>query len=147
MTNLVLITPDGSLSFQNLLQSPTQVMHNVRMDGTLPDYINVERNKRNTDVNYSAMTWQDWVVVMPVDQQDNKEKSFELEQRLTRRQLDVLFCLSQGLTGKQIAGRLNIHQRSVSLHISALKMRLHANTVAECVQKATRLGILQPGGW
>ena len=89
-------------------------------------------------------TWGDWVVmILP----DDRELPVELSlQRLTRRQLDVLIGLSQGLTGKQIASRLNIHRRSVSLHISGLKSNLDANTTAECVQKAARLGILKPGG-
>lgn len=77
-----------------------------------------------------------------------KTASFQVSpgNRLSRRQLDVLYCLSQGKTGKQVAGLLGISQRSVSLHISALKHNLQANTTAECVQKAARLGILKPGG-
>ncbi len=147
MTNVILISPEGLLILEDLPQPPSLVETDVRMDGTLPDYINVERNIRNTVVKYCAMTWRDWVVIMPVDRQEDKEEFAKVDHRLTRRQLDVLFCLSQGLTGKQIAGRLNVHPRSVSLHISALKQKLHANTAAECVQKAARLGILRPGGW
>jgi DNA-binding NarL/FixJ family response regulator len=86
------------------------------------------------------------MVILPVEHDIQFSIRPFTSSRLTRRQLDVLDCLSQGMTGKQIAGQLNIHPRSVSLHISALKRNLSANTAAECVQKAARLGLLKPGG-
>jgi DNA-binding NarL/FixJ family response regulator len=108
------------------------------MNGMLPDYIKAEIPSGKPSVNYSTHTWNDWVVLMPVDPRPSTGDI----QRLTRRQLDVLIGLSQGLTGKQIAGRLNISRRSVSLHVAGLKRNLSASTTAECVQKAARLGIL-----
>jgi len=147
MTHLILINPNNSFAYQKLTQSSQMIVKDVCVDGKLPDYIKMNECMRNASVKYTASTWQDWVVLLPVDQPENKDECLAMERRLTMRQLDVLECLSRGLTGKQIAGRLSIHQRSVSLHISALKQKLNANTTAECVQKAARLGILKPDGW
>jgi DNA-binding CsgD family transcriptional regulator len=146
MTRLILIQPDQTFAYQELTQPFEQVLWDVQVDGKLPDYIKAGNFARNAAVKYSVTSWQDWLVLLPVELNAVPTAQPGNGSRLTRRQLDVLECLSQGLTGKQIAGRLNIHQRSVSLHISALKRNLNANTAAECVQKAARLGILKPDG-
>jgi DNA-binding NarL/FixJ family response regulator len=146
MTHLILIQPDQTFSYQQLLPSVSQVLLDFQVERRLPDYIKADASSRNPDVIYSAFCWKDWVIALPDEPGNALTYHVSTGSRLTQRQLDVLDCLSQGLTGKQIAGRLNIHQRSVSLHISALKHNLDANTVAECVQKASRMGILKPGG-
>jgi DNA-binding NarL/FixJ family response regulator len=146
MTHLILIQPDQTFCYHKIQPSVGQVLLDFQIEGGLPDYIKAETTACNPRVMYSTFCWKDWIIAMP--ETESKTASFQVSpgNRLTRRQLDVLHCLSQGKTGKQIAGRLNISQRSVSLHISALKRNLDANTTAECVQKAARLGILKPGG-
>lgn len=146
MTHLILIQADQSFSYQQIEQPANRVMRDLQADGKLPDYIKTDINLRNQVVYYSAVQWQDWIIALPAEPEDFSPDRLPAVNRLTIRQLDVLHCLSQGLTGKQIVVRLNISQRSVSLHISALKRNLKANTTAECVQKAARLGILKPGG-
>jgi DNA-binding NarL/FixJ family response regulator len=145
MTHLILIQPDQTFSYQQLLPSVSQVLLDFQVERRLPDYIKADASSRNLDVMYSTICWKDWVIALPDEPGNALTYQVSNGSRLTQRQLDVLDCLSQGLTGKQIAGRLNIHQRSVSLHISALKHNLDANTAAECVQKAARMGILKPG--
>jgi DNA-binding NarL/FixJ family response regulator len=100
----------------------------------------------DSEVIFSVHRWREWVIALPLEEEVSDQVHLPAARRLTRRQLDVLCCLSEGLTGKQTASRLNIHTRSVSLHISALKRNLNANTAAECVQKAARLGILKSDG-
>lgn len=138
MTHLIVIQTDQTFFYRQLTVQPDQLARDVQVDGMLPDYIKAEISKGNPCVKYSTHTWNDWVVLMPVDAHPSSGDY----QRLTRRQLDVLIGLSQGLTGKQIAGQLNISRRSVSLHVAGLKRSLSASTTAECVQKAARLGIL-----
>jgi DNA-binding NarL/FixJ family response regulator len=138
MTHLIVIQTDQTFSYRQLTVQPDQLARDVQVDGMLPDYIKAEIPTGKPCVKYSTHTWNEWVVLLPVD---TRPSSSDI-QRLTRRQLDVLIGLSQGLTGKQIAGRLNISRRSVSLHVAGLKRNLSASTTAECVQKAARLGIL-----
>jgi DNA-binding CsgD family transcriptional regulator len=138
MTHLILIQPDQSFFYRQITTPAYQLCRDFQVDGRLPDYIKADLAVGNTDVNYSTLVWKDWVIALPAETEVNPS----VPSRLTRRQLDVLVCFSQGMTGKQVANRLNISQRSVSLHTSALKRSLAASTVAECVQKAARLGIL-----
>jgi DNA-binding NarL/FixJ family response regulator len=138
MTHLILIQPDQTFSYRLIPILPDRLVKDVQAQGALPDYIKAEFPSGKPVVKYAVHTWGDWAVLLPVDAaaSDNAHKL------LTRRQLDVLIGLSQGLTGKQIASQLNISRRSVSLHVAGLKSNLAASTTAECVQKAARLGIL-----
>lgn len=146
MTHLIVIHPDQTFFYQ-ILQLPVgQVLLDIQAANGLPDYIKSESSLCKSDVMYATFCWKDWIIALPDVTAISSIFQAAGGSRLTRRQLDVLNFLSQGKTGKQIAERLNISQRSVSLHISALKRNLNANTAAECVQKAARLGILKPGG-
>jgi DNA-binding NarL/FixJ family response regulator len=138
MTHLILIQPNQTFSYRQIPVVPDRLVKDVQTQGSLPDYIKAEFPSGNPHVKFAAHTWGDWVVLLPVD----AAASGSAHNFLTRRQLDVLIGLSQGLTGKQIAARLNISRRSVSLHVAGLKNNLAASTTAECVQKAARLGIL-----
>ena len=141
MTHLILICPDQSFTYQQVLPPAGQVSLDVQVDGRLPDYIKLDGSDGNRDVNYSTVVWNDWVIAHPSDANHRTAGGA----RLTRRQLDVLQSLSEGMTGKQIAGRLRISQRAVSLHVSGLKRNLNASTTAECIQKSRPAGDPQTG--
>ncbi len=64
---------------------------------------------------------------------------------LTPRQHDVLQCLAEGLTTKEIAFRLGLRPRTVAMHIAALKNRLGTATRAQSVGRAAALGLCRPG--
>jgi DNA-binding NarL/FixJ family response regulator len=50
------------------------------------------------------------------------------------RQCQVLSLLCEGLTIKQMAGRLGLHPRTVGLHIRGLKERFGAENIAQLVR-------------
>jgi DNA-binding CsgD family transcriptional regulator len=56
---------------------------------------------------------------------------------LTPRELEVLAALSEGLTNKAIARRLNISLHTVKFHIESLFRKLGARTRTEAVAKAS----------
>lgn len=64
---------------------------------------------------------------------------------LTPRQQDVLQCLAEGLTTKEIALQLGLCPRTIAMHVAALKRRLGASTRAQSVGKAAALGLCKPG--
>ena len=64
---------------------------------------------------------------------------------LTRRQNDVLQYLVEGLTNKEIALRLGLNIRTVTMHVGALKRRLGASTRAQSVVRAAALGLCKAG--
>lgn len=63
------------------------------------------------------------------------------EAPLSRRQLAVLQCLAEGLAVKQISRRLGLAERTVFLHIAALKKKLRVLTTAQAVSRAVELGL------
>jgi DNA-binding NarL/FixJ family response regulator len=56
---------------------------------------------------------------------------------LTPRELEVLAALTEGLTNKAIARRLNISLHTVKFHVESLFRKLGARTRTEAVAKAS----------
>jgi DNA-binding NarL/FixJ family response regulator len=61
---------------------------------------------------------------------------------LTRREVDVLRLVAEGLPNKAIADRLHISEHTVKFHLNALMGKLGAQSRTEAVVRATRLGLL-----
>ncbi len=62
---------------------------------------------------------------------------------LSERELEVLACLSEGLTTLQIAARLYISENTVKTHIRHILDKLESSNRTEAVGKATQLGLLK----
>ena len=61
--------------------------------------------------------------------------------RLTARQHDVLSLLSQGLSNKNIAKKLNIQEPTVKIHVHAILLALNVSNRTEAVVVATSIGL------
>lgn len=61
---------------------------------------------------------------------------------LTRRELDVLQLLAEGLSNKEIAERLGITDHTVKFHVTTILSKLDAHSRTEAVTKAARLGLI-----
>ena len=61
---------------------------------------------------------------------------------LTRRQLQVLEFVAEGLTDRDIAGRLFLSVRTVEMHVGNLLQRLDCRSRGEAVHRAKQLGLL-----
>lgn len=64
---------------------------------------------------------------------------------LSPREMEVLDLLRVGLSQDQIHRRLAIADRTVRVHVAAIKEKLGAASTAHCVTRAFELGILRPG--
>jgi DNA-binding NarL/FixJ family response regulator len=62
---------------------------------------------------------------------------------LTSREVEVLVLLRDGFSQDQISRRLAIADRTVRVHVGALKEKLAAASTVQCVAKAYELGILR----
>ena len=60
---------------------------------------------------------------------------------LSQRQRQVLQSLADGLTNKEIAARLKLHQRTVELHVAAIKRRFGTTSRMQSVLRGVALGL------
>jgi FixJ family two-component response regulator len=80
------------------------------------------------------------------DRQSREVRSETLEiqrriDRLTRREFDVFSHVIAGLLNKQIGHELGIAERTVKVHRGRVMQKMQADSVAELVRMADRLGI------
>ena len=61
---------------------------------------------------------------------------------LTRRELEVLRLVTDGLRNKEIAARLGISENTVKFHLKHILDKLHAQSRAEVAARAVREGLL-----
>jgi len=61
--------------------------------------------------------------------------------RLTRRQLEVLCLMSQGMANKEIARELGIAANTVNIHVAAILMALHADNRTQATRLADKYNL------
>jgi DNA-binding CsgD family transcriptional regulator len=66
--------------------------------------------------------------------------------RLTRRELEILGLMTEGLTNGEIADRLYVSPRTVAHHVSAILAKLGVHSRADAAQEAERFGIAPQNG-
>ena len=69
----------------------------------------------------------------------DQEKSLDIVNNVTPRQMDVWKLLANGLSNKQIGRELNLTEGTVKQHISALFKSLDIRSRAEATQKAKEM--------
>ena len=70
-------------------------------------------------------------------------KTIHAESTLTKREMEVLDCLAQGMTSAQIASDLFISENTVKTHVRHILEKLEAGNRAEAVSKAVQMGIIR----
>ena len=72
-----------------------------------------------------------------------KEKKKADSVQLTKRELEVLNDISDGLKSQEIAEKLFISERTVEAHRGNIMKKLHAKNMAELIKKAMNLGLIK----
>lgn len=67
--------------------------------------------------------------------------------RLTRREQEVMRCLAEGLSARQVADRLGISSKTVENHRANIMRKLGLHTTVELVRYAARLGLIDLESW
>lgn len=70
------------------------------------------------------------------------ESSSGVEEPISKRELEVLHLIHEGLANKQIASRLNLAPATVKAHIRNLYGKIGASSRTEALAKARKLGLL-----
>lgn len=74
--------------------------------------------------------------------QENKKEFYYPALALTKRELEVLGLIKQGLTNGQIGEKLFIAERTVKFHVTAILSKLGADTRTQAVDIALKRGLL-----
>jgi len=77
-------------------------------------------------------------------ERDARKRQHELRalfDTLTERELEVLSHVVRGRLNKQIAGDLDIHERTVKLHRTAITTKLKVQSVAELTRLTQEAGV------
>ena len=98
-------------------------------------------NKPGNHRLYAARLGREVVLIFHSFDPTEMEENLRSEAPLSRRQLAVLQCLAEGLAVKQIGSRLGLAERTIFLHIAALKKKLRVLTTAQAVSRAVELGL------
>ncbi len=64
--------------------------------------------------------------------------------KLSRRELQVLVFLGDGLTTAEIALKLGLRPRTVRGYVASMKARLEAHNIQQLVARAVALGLFRP---
>jgi len=72
----------------------------------------------------------------------SQESDAGLMEELTRREIEVLRMMAEGLGNKEIATRLAISDHTVKFHISSILAKLGASTRTEAVTTGIRMGLV-----
>ena len=73
-----------------------------------------------------------------------KEKKKVESVQLTKREIEVLNDISNGLKSQEIADKLFISERTVEAHRGNITKKLQAKNMAELIKKAMNLGLIKP---
>ncbi|MEM7299009.1 MAG: LuxR C-terminal-related transcriptional regulator, partial [Bacteroidota bacterium] len=72
-----------------------------------------------------------------------EEKKKKEDIQLTKREIEVLNDISDGLKSQEIAEKLFISERTVEAHRGNIMKKLQAKNMAELIKKAMNLGLIE----
>lgn len=75
-------------------------------------------------------------------QTDDKSGLHPNKHGLTKRQMEALQFLSEGLTNKEIAMRMNLAEGTIKVHVAAAYQVLQVGSRLDAVRKAQKLGLI-----
>ncbi len=81
-----------------------------------------------------------------VDEVRQPSKPLPLKDLLTPREIDVLKCLAQGLTNREIGLQLDVSVRTVTTHVRNILDKLHLDNRTQAALYAVEHGILSRSG-
>lgn len=73
---------------------------------------------------------------------DEKSSLHPNKHGLTKRQLEAMQYLSEGLTNKEIAMRMNLAEGTIKVHVAAAYQVLQVSSRLDAVRKAQKLGLI-----
>lgn len=107
-----------------------------------PELLNMNKGNMTSELDSLIQSMHE-VAKMETKNTDDGQKSHI---SLTPRQLEVLQCLSEGLSNKQIAYKLGLSEGTVKIHVTFLMRALDVSNRVSAVREAVKQGILKMDG-
>ena len=73
------------------------------------------------------------------------ERRREIDVRLTERERQVLSVAAEGLTAREIAGRLGVRERTITTHLARIYGKLGVGSRLAAIRIAARAGLVSVG--
>ena len=96
----------------------------------------------NKDHNYLYKMIKKYVNKNISDQISEESSSYRFH-NLSKREMDVLFLISKGMTNKEISEQLIITERTVKNHVSSILNKLSVNDRTQALIKSLKMGIVE----
>ena len=84
----------------------------------------------------------DGILVIPTSRLKPALEQDDLPEPLTRREIQVLELLAEGLPNKAIAARFQISDQTVKFHVASIYGKLGAANRTDAVRRAVRRGLI-----
>jgi DNA-binding NarL/FixJ family response regulator len=96
---------------------------------------------------HGSMIDADAIVLVPQSERQRQRESGResdewIEEPLTRREIDVLQLLAEGLPNKSIAARLGVSDQTVKFHLASIFAKLGAMNRTNAIRLAVRRGLI-----
>jgi len=115
---------------------------------TTPDMLSTALNTVVLGHYYFDHTTIEEIVQFILEQKtDRSSISEESYDRLTRREQEVMRCVAQGLSSKEIASKLFISPKTVENHRTKIMEKLGLDGIVDLVKYAAKLGIINIQSW
>lgn len=100
------------------------------------------KNSTKEEIMEAMTTIEKGSLYMNVELQENKTSALKGKPILTRREIEVLEQIADGLTNQEIADKLFISTSTVSTHRQNLLLKLDANNTASLIKIAAKFGFI-----
>ncbi|MDU0460852.1 MAG: response regulator transcription factor [Geobacteraceae bacterium] len=134
-TKIVLL--DSCLSDQDI----TSLLLSFKIDGVLSATTDLPLFKKALEVVMSGQIWVDNDRVKSIVRNGDAGKSAALDQSFSKREREIIVFVSQGLTNRHIAEKVQISEQTVKTHLSRIFRKARISRRSQLVPLAMKLRV------
>jgi DNA-binding NarL/FixJ family response regulator len=129
MPPIIVMTDEGKIVFQNVLENPEELIEHLQGNGAIPG---ISENCPRVKINS--------LIVLTDQEPENKPDV----PKLSMRQASVLQLLSNGYSPEQIALKLNLSMPTIRLHMTKLKEKFGTSSRDQMMAMAGQMELCNP---
>lgn len=85
---------------------------------------------------------EDYAVYFNTDHESNRIEQIAKQYKLPKRKLEIITCISLGMTNREIAEKLFVATSTIDGHVKEIYKKLDVSNRAECINKSKSLGLI-----